>query len=61
MAHGKNASQKEKRIGYDYWGRRPGNKGGCNCPTKNKGTKKTTHRLERLLNKKIIQEEMEGQ
>lgn len=49
MAHGLNASQKENRLGFDYWGKRPGNKGGCNCPTKHKATKKITHRKERRI------------
>ena len=47
MAHGINESQKTNKLGYDYHGKRAGNKGGCNSPTPHKRTKKITHKKER--------------
>lgn len=54
MAHGQNSLEKELKKGFDYSGKRPGNESQCNSPSKHKGTKKITHRLERILNKKEI-------
>lgn len=56
MAHGQNASQKEAKKGFDYHGKRAGNKSQCNAPAPHKKTKILTHRLERQINKKIIKE-----
>ena len=54
MAHGKNASEKGNKKGYDYSGRRIGNKSQCNSPTKHKSKKKITHRLERQRKKRTL-------
>ena len=54
MAHGINASQKETKKGYDYQGKRAGNKSQCNSPSPHKKTKIITHRLERQMSKRIV-------
>jgi hypothetical protein len=46
----------EKGPGYEYWSKRPGNKNG-GAP--GKYTKKRTHRLERIENKKKSKEYIE--
>ena len=44
----------KKAIGYEYWSKRPAsNKGGA---TPSKYTKKRTHKLERIENKKKTEE-----
>lgn len=43
-----------KGPGYEYWSRRPGNKNGG---SPGKETKKRTHRLERIEDKKIVKKE----
>lgn len=42
---------KKRGPGYEYWGRRPGPR------TPGRITKKITHRKERMIKNKIIQEE----
>lgn len=46
-----------KGPGYDYWGRRPGNRGGA-CPGKygGKEVKTRTHRIERRNAKRMEDE-----
>lgn len=46
----------KKGPGFDYGGRRPGNQGYCNCP--GSGVKARTHRLERLRDKQIANQEL---
>lgn len=48
----------KKGIGYDYQGRRAGNKGGCNSP--GNGVKRTTHRRERMAAKQDTRAEKEA-
>jgi len=44
-----------KGPGYDYNGRRPGNRSQCNSP--GKGVKKRTHRVERRHSKDDVRKE----
>lgn len=47
----------KKGVGYEYWSRRPCNKNGGNP---GKYTKKRTHKLERIENKKLEKEDNES-
>lgn len=50
-----------KGWGFDYGGRRPGNKGYMASPCPHKGTKKRTHRLERrVIGKAIVKLALDG-
>lgn len=49
MSHGLNESQKERKKGFDYNGKRKINKGGCKSPSKDKWLKRVTHKLERRV------------
>lgn len=55
-------SRGSKGPGYDYWGRRYGNKGGCNSPSslgkKNpSNTKRVTNRAERRIAKQQLRQQ----
>lgn len=45
-----------KGCGFEYWTKRAGNK---DCPPPGKYSKKRTHKLERLEDKKLVKEEKE--
>lgn len=46
-----------KGPGYDYWSRRMGNGGMCNCPSYGReSAKTTTHRKERRRDKRMAQQ-----
>ena len=60
MAHGLNASRKEIKKGFDYQGKRAGNKSQCNAPSSHKKTKIITHRLERQMSKRIVLNYLSG-
>jgi len=45
-----------KLPGFEYWGRRLGNKYGLNGPGKNKAGKRKTHTIERAENRELINE-----
>ena len=49
-------NRSSKGVGYDYMSKRPGNKGGCNCPGKE--VKRITIGKERAAERRLVFKEM---